>query len=180
MRVSCHGGGLCLLVWNYYIWIYHIIKCMWVKTQWTIYQSPLKKKIHLLLHIYLFGLFHLLRCVFSVATNDLSYSKERWNNMFTTGRHFYLSSPATSLVQVQGWICFCHRNCSNSFWHKFKVLETTDVCMYWHDSILQLLHIFWLHIHDGNFWSPQTELRSEDSGGYLITVDSFLCSRNQF
>lgn len=106
--------------------------------------------------------------------------KERWNNMFTTGRHFYLSSPATSLVQVQGWICFCHRNCSNSFWHKFKVLETTDVCMYWHDSILQLPHIFWLHIHDGNFWSPQTELRSEDSGGYLITVDSFLCSRNQF
>ncbi len=49
--------------------------------------------------------------------------------------------------------CFCLQNCLHSSWHRFnKVLETflRDFGPYWHDCIMQLLQICWLHIHDVN------------------------------
>ncbi len=54
---------------------------------------------------------------------------------------------------VPGWTPFCLQNCLNSSWHRFnKMLETflRDFGPYWHDSIMQLLYICWLHIHDAN------------------------------
>ncbi len=54
---------------------------------------------------------------------------------------------------VPGWTPFCLQNCLNSLWHRFnKVLETFlwDFGPYWHDSIMQLLQICRLHIHDVN------------------------------
>ncbi len=54
---------------------------------------------------------------------------------------------------VPGWTPFCLQNCLNYSWHRFnKVLETflRDFGPYWHDSIMQLLQICQLHIHDGN------------------------------
>ncbi len=54
---------------------------------------------------------------------------------------------------VPGWTPFCLQNCLHSSWHRFnKVLETflRDFGPYWHNSVMQLLQICRLHIHDAN------------------------------
>ncbi len=73
--------------------------------------------------------------------------------------------------------------CLHSLWHRFnKVLETflIDFGPYWHDSIMQLLQICRLHIHDVNLpFPPHPKCALLDWD--LVTVEDICvtCSRNQ-
>ncbi len=70
------------------------------------------------------------------------------NSTYTLTGHFIRYT-----MLVLGWTPFCLQKCLNSSWHIFnKVLEIflRDFGPYRHDSIMQLLQICRLHIHDAN------------------------------
>ena len=107
--------------------------------------------------------------------------------------HFWYYTLTSHFIRysllVLGWTPFFLQNCLNSLWHRFnKALKTfhRGFGPYWHDSIMQLLQICCLHIHDVNLpfhHIPQRcsiGLRFWDCGGHWSTVNSLSCSRNQF